>query len=525
MSLSILSFKPGHDGSIAHVHDEQLKFSLEAEKDSFPRYYSVTPDLFLKAISLVDSQPDVLCVSGWVRGFHSIEPPLWAGYYGYSPSQIIAKKGSFFGKTVELFSSTHERSHLLCGYGLSPFEQGEPCYALVWEGNIGDFYEIDSAVQVHHLGRILEDPGNKYSFLFSVGDSNFPPLKSHFRFEDAGKLMALAAFSDRKAPSPEEQRVIDFILSRESILLSTPKEALSDYQVYNSGVESDIFKSLAGKLSDAIFDCFYRAIKEKIKKKLPLIITGGCGLNCEWNSKWRDCGLFRDVFVPPCTNDTGSAIGTAIDAQLFYERKAKVRWTVYSGTEFEKDVPIDPHFERRRFSYSDVADFLRGGNVVAWVQGRYEMGPRALGNRSILANPLDPFIRDRLNRIKERESYRPIAPVCLEDEISRLSDSSHPSPHMLYFYRVTSSSLPAVTHVDCSARFQTVNQHDNDALFQLLQSFKDKTGFGVLCNTSLNFKGKGFINRTSDLVKYCLQSGIDGFVIGDEFYARPHGVL
>jgi len=225
--------------------------------------------------------------------------------------------------------------------------------------------------------------------------------------------------------------------------------------------------------------------------------------------------------VPPCTNDTGSAIGTAIDALLFYEKKAKVRWSVYAGTEFEEDASPAPQFVEREFSYANVADFLARDRVVAWVQGRYEMGPRALGNRSLLASPLNDSMRDRLNVIKQREDYRPIAPVCLEEDIGLLADSSELSPYMLHFYKVTSKSLPAVTHVDDSARFQTVNESQNEPLYRLLRSFKKKTGVGALCNTSLNFKGKGFINRTSDLVKYCDETGIDGLVIGERFFVSP----
>ncbi|HXQ35995.1 MAG TPA: hypothetical protein VN843_18410, partial [Anaerolineales bacterium] len=263
MSLSILSLKPGHDGSIAHIHNQELQFSLEAEKDSFPRYAAITPNILTQAFSLVNCPPDVICVSGWVKGFHSIEAPLASGYFGSDHSSTISTKGTFFGRKVDYFSSTHERSHLLCGYGLSPFEQGEPCYALVWEGNIGDFYEIDEDVNIHHIGRILEDPGNKYSFLFAVGDPHFTRNKGHIRFEDAGKLMALTAFSERAPASVQEQEVIDFILSRQSILLSTPKDALKDYPVFNCGVTSDTFKSLAGKFSDALFDTFYQFVKSK----------------------------------------------------------------------------------------------------------------------------------------------------------------------------------------------------------------------------------------------------------------------
>jgi hydroxymethyl cephem carbamoyltransferase len=332
--------------------------------------------------------------------------------------------------------------------------------------------------------------------------------------------MALAAFSDRTPPTDSEKHVIDFVLSRRSILLSTCKNELKDTPIFNIGVESAAFKSLAGKFSDAIFDRFFAFARQNLKDGFPLLIGGGCGLNCEWNTKWLDTGLFQDVFVPPCTNDTGSAIGTAVDAQLFFERKAKISWSVYAGLDFVMDVDEAQGFTAEPLNYRDVADFISADKVIAWVQGRYEMGPRALGNRSILANPLSNHMLDRINQIKQRESYRPIAPVCLEEDIVQFTDRSRPSPYMLFFYEVNTPTLPAVTHVDNSARFQTVNYKDNPHLYKLLTAFKQITGYGVLCNTSLNFKGCGFINRLSDLVAYAKEAGLDGFVVGNTFYRK-----
>ncbi len=517
MSSSILSLKPGHDGSIAHISDGQLQFSVEAEKDAYPRYSAINAELVLHALALVPSVPDILCISGFLKGGYFPEPPVAAGYYGWDESAIQLGETSFLGKRLPTFSSSHERSHLMCGYGLSPFPQGEPCYALVWEGNIGSFYEIDEWVRVHRIGEVLSEPGVKYSFLFMVGD---PTSNGQYRPGDAGKLMALAAFGRDDPITAEEQALIELILSRRNLVMSTPKEEVRWSVVHNAGVESVVFKSIARKFSDAMFERFYQFAKMHLRKRLPLVITGGCGLNCEWNTRWLDCGLFADVFVPPCTNDSGSAIGTAIDAQLRFDGSAKLQWSVYAGMGFAADCSIHRDYERRPFSFESVAEFLAAGNVVAWVQGRYEMGPRALGNRSILASPFDERVRDRLNRIKTRESYRPIAPVCLVDELPHIADSHVPSPYMLKFYRMTTPALPAVTHVDGSARFQTVDQDQNGPLWSLLHAFRRKTGFGVLCNTSLNSKGRGCINKMSDLAPYCQATGVDGIVIGNEFYVR-----
>jgi hydroxymethyl cephem carbamoyltransferase len=163
---------------------------------------------------------------------------------------------------------------------------------------------------------------------------------------------------------------------------------------------------------------------------------------------------------------------------------------------------------------------LADGHVVAWIQGKYEIGPRALGNRSLLAAPFAKATLDRLNTIKQREKYRPIAPACLEEDFGPLFGGIGKSPHMLFFQRVQDSRLQAVTHDDGSARTQTVNAIQNERFHSLLRAFKQRTGVGVLCNTSLNFKGKGFINRKSDLLRYVTDNGIDIAVMNDTVFLR-----
>lgn len=517
--MLILSLKGGHDGTLAAIDNGKLLFSLEAEKDSFPRYDRITPEVVTLAASRLDQIPDAIAISGWVKGFHSVERQTEAGYYGWEESGIRHRTQKFMGKDVKVFSSTHERSHILGAYGMSPYSKGQPVYCLVWEGNIGDFYEIDSNVVVHHIGRVLTDPGNKYSSLFMIGDPGFPPIKGHFRYEDAGKLMALAAYSDRAPATDDEQRLIDTILGADGLLLGRPKESYTWSPIYNAGVDSISFKNVAGKFSDALFDRFHTFAREHLRKGYPLLISGGCGLNCDWNTAWEESGLFESVFIPPCPNDSGSAIGTGVDAQHFYTGNAKIEWDVYAGDEFHDDVVGEPEgFTAHYLDLDDLAASLEAGYVVAWVQGRYEIGPRALGHRSLLAAPFSADITTRLNRIKNREGYRPIAPICLEEDAESLFGRKLPSPYMLHFSRVQSDALKAITHVDGSARVQTVSHKGNPQLYELLKAFKQRTGFGVLCNTSLNFNGRGFINRMSDLAEYSRDRELDGFVVGNKFY-------
>ncbi|PHS79662.1 MAG: proline dehydrogenase [Rhodospirillaceae bacterium] len=516
--MKILSYKPGHDGHIAYINEGRLEFSIEAEKDSWPRYASVSPSLHLRCLEYVDDIPDTISISGWVKGVHSISAPVEGGYFGCGLDTIVDRSQTLFGKNVNFFSSSHERSHVMCSYGMSPFPQGQPCYALVWEGNIGAFYHIDENVQITKVGDVLEDPGNKYAFLYALADPSFPLLSDHHRFEDAGKMMALVSYGEAGEVSAEEQELIDFVLAQKSILLSLNKRDLSDSPFLNIGVESQKFKNLARKFSDALFRRFHEFAKEHLTEGFPLIISGGCGLNCDWNSMWKETSLFEDVFIPPCTNDSGSAIGTAVDAMHHYTGKAKIDWSVYAGEDFVMDSTNLDGIHAVPLALDDVAAFLESGNIIAWVQGRYEIGPRALGNRSLIAAPFTKEMHARINKIKQREDFRPIAPICLEEEVHKHFNAHGPSPYMLHFQTVKNDKLLAITHVDGSARLQSVNEEQNPLMHALLTAFSKRTGYGVLCNTSLNFKGTGFINRMSDLLQYVLEYGLDGIVVNDIFY-------
>ena len=517
--MNILAFKPGHDGQISYLSDGKLIYSIESEKDSWPRHAEPSPSLFLRSLALTPSKPDVVALSGWLKGYDAASPSLGAGYWGETAEAISQHRQTIFGQDVAVFSSSHERSHLMCAYGMSPFPQGDPCYALVWEGNLGSFYRIDENVSVTKIGDVMSEPGIKYAFLFGLADPSFPSRRGYFRFGDAGKLMALASYGKPGRPDAEEAALINSILPQHKFLSSTKKEMFSSSKFHNIGVEASAFKSLARKWSDAIFRRFYRFAEDNLRERLPLLIAGGCGLNCHWNTAWMESNLFADVFVPPCANDSGSAIGTAVDAMFAHTGGAKIDWDVYAGDHFVYDDADLDGLQVRPLHFGEVAAFLRDGNIIAWVQDRYEMGPRALGNRSLLASPLLADNLTKLNRIKRRESFRPIAPICMEEDIDRLFEHQGPSPYMLYFQTVKTDALPAITHVDRSTRIQSVTPRQNRTIHALLDAFREQTGYGVLCNTSLNFEGRGFINRMSDLVRYARSRHLDGFVAGDNFFA------
>ncbi|GAB4295948.1 MAG: nodulation protein U [Roseovarius sp.] len=518
---SFLAFKPGHDGAVAHVLDGRLDFAIEAEKDSFLRHDWLGPAHFADTLARLEAPPDAICVSGWSKGFNEFRWRLGAGYFGADETGIVTRPTTVFGRPARYFSSSHERSHIWSAYALSPFAQGEPVYCLVWEGVIGRFYEVDADLRVTAFPTVLDSPGYRYAFVYALADPEFPADARYPRLNDAGKLMALAAFDDGAPLAAEDQELIEEILTAPDVGESLRKARFRGRRHYDVGVRDPAFTRFAHAFQRALFARFHDFARALLIPGRPLLIAGGCGLNCDWNAAWRDCGLFRDVFVPPCANDTGSALGTAVDAMRHFTGQAKLQWDVYAGQDFEDDLPRAGDagdVEIAPFDPARVARLLAEGRIIAHAAGRAEMGPRALGNRSILASPLRPESLDRLNTIKRRESYRPIAPIVAEDYAPRVFSPGRPSPFMLYFDRVTSDALPAVTHVDGSARIQTVSAAQNPRMHALLRAFQAETGHAVLCNTSLNFPGRGFINRTSDLMDYARTSGLDGFVAADRLW-------
>jgi hydroxymethyl cephem carbamoyltransferase len=508
----------GHDGSYVLLEDETLVCSIEGEKDSQDRQSLLNEE---KINQLSISNPDIK-VSCY---------PL----FGVDGS--IRSSRNILG--VEEFRSSHERAHIMCAYGMSPYPQGQPCYVLCYEGQIGRFYYIDESLSITKFPTTLVQPGFRYESVFELANNRLSTRISH---SAPGKLMALTGFARKQGnkwsdfinklldvpplfqleknwkeynldsidiEKGVDKEIIKFLTDR------TPEfTALCDPLKNMGGVESQEFKDFSHYFSQAIFDRFYNDAKKFVTKKIPLLITGGCGLNCDWNTQWKECGLFSDVFIPPVCNDSGIAIGLAVDAQWSYIKKAKINWSPYTGEEFIDDISL----EYQSLNLEKIVSLLLKGEIVAWVQGKYEIGPRALCHRSLLSSPFDAAMQDKLNKIKQRENYRPIAPVCIENEVSKFFDWSGPSPYMLQFMDVKNPNLKAVTHVDGTARTQTLNKEQDEKTYNLLKSFEVKTGYPILCNTSLNFLGKGFINRMSDLKKYTMNAGINVIVVNNRMY-------
>ncbi|CAD6538124.1 carbamoyltransferase [Paraburkholderia sabiae] len=257
-----------------------------------------------------------------------------------------------------------------------------------------------------------------------------------------------------------------------------------------------------------------------------LCMAGGVALNCVMNSKIRDLGPFDEVWVQPAAGDAGTALGAALWTD-YRERGDKTRhWAMnhaYLGPEYGDDeierflkwskIP----YRRARDVVSETADMLAANKVIGWYQGRTEFGPRALGARSILASPVDSHMQARLNEIKDREDFRPVAPVVMEEHAADWFVGGQRAPFMLFVFDVReeqAARIPAVRHVDGTARVQTVNREQHALYYDLLDAFRQRTGVPVLVNTSFNTRGEPMVNSPRDAVESFWTSPLDALVIG-----------
>lgn len=523
--MSIVGYKAaGHDGAVCCIENGELLYSIEGEKDSGDRHALLGPEDLRSILDRWQTRPSVVCSDSRSIDSHLLE------YHGISLDEILWSRAAAAGREFEYASVPHELAHIACAYALSDLPESQEFYALVWEGYLGRLYHVDRDFVISKL-EVMDYVGVRYSFPYHATGRD-----GIYGHSAAGKIMALAGLAKPDdVRQPALQRVAGLLLDswvtharHERISLNGDRDLLYRELSYLEGksVDSPEFVALCKALQDGIFERFFAVARRNVSRKLPLLIAGGCALNCDWNTQWRNCGLFSSVFVPPVPSDCGIAIGVAAAVNYVKTGRMKLRWDVYAGEEFvEESGELEARgFREQPLDLEALCErMLERDWVVAWVQGRYEIGPRALCHRSLMAAPFRPEIRDRLNAIKKREYFRPVAPVCLEETVSEHFDWRGPSPHMLYFQNVRSRDLGATTHLDGTARVQTVSASQDRRTWALLDGMRKLGGLGVACNTSLNFLGKGFINRSSDLARYAAEQRLDAVVVNDRMYVNGNG--
>jgi len=273
-----------------------------------------------------------------------------------------------------------------------------------------------------------------------------------------------------------------------------------------------------------------RRLAEETGEK-NVCLAGGVALNCVANGRLVREGPFENVWIQPAAGDNGVALGCALYGHHAVKERPRsfVMRSPYLGRaydRFDEDEAFRPFWvkltTKRKKAPKIVdraAEALAGGAIVGWFQGACEFGPRALGNRSILADPRDPAIKDRVNRrVKFRQGFRPFAPAVLAEDAAEYFEGTAESPYMLLAMRVREDArgrIPGVVHVDGTARVQTVREEDNPRFHALLSAFKERTGVGVLLNTSFNVRGEPIVEVPFDAMDCFLGSGIDALALHD----------
>jgi len=256
-----------------------------------------------------------------------------------------------------------------------------------------------------------------------------------------------------------------------------------------------------------------------------LCIAGGVGLNCVMNQRLLALPFVDRIYVQPAASDAGTAIGAALEVLAERGVQPETMEHVYTGPSFS-DEEIEKALQSFKVSYrreEDVCRFaaekLAQGCIVAWFQGAMEFGPRALGNRSILADPRDPAMKDRINAtIKFREDFRPFAPAVLEESVEEYFSDGVKSPFMTLTFdvrREKQAQIASITHVDGTARIQTVSRETNPRFHRLISEFGKLSGVPMVINTSFNVKGQPIVCTPRDAVSTFFMTGMDHLVLGD----------
>lgn len=415
----------------------------------------------------------------------------------------------------------HHLSHAASAFHASPYTRaavmtidgrGEKATTAYYRGEANDLVQLGQVEMPHSLGLLYERVTTHLGFLHSSDEYKVMALASYGKPEFVKEFQSMIHVykdgtytiddTDLSLPfGPQRRKGDDFTRHHFNIAHSLQK------------VLQDTVLQLAEWLHDQTGED-------------NLCMAGGVALNCVMNAYLRDHGPFKNIWVQPAAGDAGTALGAAlwIDAteRLVNGRSFRMDHA-YWGPDYT-DAEIEKFLKWTKVPYrklnsvaEETAKILAEDKIIGWFQGRMEFGPRALGSRSILASPINASMQARLNEVKDREDFRPVAPVVLEEDAAEWFEGASYSPFMLFVYPVRpdkADRIPAVRHVDGTARIQTVNQKQHPMYHQLLKEFKKLTGVPVLVNTSFNTLGKPIVCTPRDAIECFWSSPFDALVIG-----------
>lgn len=438
------------------------------------------------------------------------------GYYGcieYVGHHVSHAASSF------LYSPFDEAA-IMTVDGVGEWETGIYGYGKVNEMHVMDQLEFPNSIGLLYsaitsfLGFRVNSGEYKVMGLAPYGKPRYGDLLSQlFTYQEHGKITLNLSYFDFIYGERMYSKLLSQLLSMEP-------------RVPESSIEQ-CHMDLASSIQNILEECLLHMLSYlgTLVDTKKLCMSGGVALNCTANRRVLRDSPFNELFIQPASGDAGCCLGAAayVYSQRIKTRPEKLSH-VYLGMKYD-DEAILCLLDNMDLQYEDyknnsltkrTAELLAQGNVVGWFQGAMEFGPRALGNRSILGDPRGETMRERINQmVKKREGFRPFAPAVLEEEADKHFKCCSESPFMTMTYYVESPlSLPAVTHVDKSARVQTVSKQTNPEFYALIKAFYDISGCPMLLNTSFNVRGEPIVATPVDAIKCFVNTKIDYLVIG-----------
>jgi carbamoyltransferase len=453
-----------HDASVSLIEDGEILFAGHAERYSKQKNdWYVNHNLINDALQY--GTPDAIAY---------YEKPL------LKASRLLLNGGSgdwnpkFDIEGIPRKSFSHHYSHAAAGYYTSSFNDA----VIVVLDAIGEYNT--STIWIGEGEKIKIKYKQNYPVSFGLFYSAFTQLIGLMPNQEEYIMMGMAAYGDW---TKYYNKVDEYFPSYTSQKYNFHK-GITDWGWVSEQDKFDI-AAAAQMVYEQRLNDFMRMAKSLTGKK-HLVFMGGCALNSSANTLlWK---IFKDVWIMPNPGDAGSSLGAA---SALYGKH--INWiSPYLGYDLKGKYPV-----------KKIIDGLLKDGVVAVANGKAEYGPRALGNRSILADPRDPSIKDKVNRIKQREMFRPFAPVVMEEYASEWFDMNFSSPYMQYTVKcLQPEKIPSVVHKDGTSRVQTVNQYQHKGLYEVLKIWKDLTGIPILLNTSLNIKGQPLLNDEQDIIDW-----------------------
>tara|TARA_B100001750_G_scaffold2689_1_gene2204 strand:+ start:1856 stop:3556 length:1701 start_codon:yes stop_codon:yes gene_type:complete len=551
-----------HDSAAAILKDgvviaaiEEERFSRKKFDDGFPK---LAIDWCLQHAKLLPNQLNsvafydkpVLKFERLLDNYIAVAPrglssfldiiPRWIHRRLWVKDEIMKNLTGFKGKII---FPEHHISHAAHAFFTSPFTES----AILTVDGVGEWSTTafgvahDTKIEITHDIRWPHSLGLFYSaFTYFLG---FKVNEGEY------KLMGLSAYGKPKYYDLILDELID-VKTDGSIHLNMKYFAFTYDKVMTNQNFSNLFeiqpRKEGQKMEEKYYDIAASAqlvledillkmaehVHKKTKKK-NLCLGGGVALNGVANNKLLKDGPFEKLHIPPSPGDAGSAVGCAQYSYFCHENNKReiqidtkrIQNNVYLGPSYSND-DIKSYLEDNNIEYKffgresllqTTAKLISEGNVIGWFQGRMEWGPRALGNRSILADPRLPEMKDILNeKIKHRESFRPFAPSILEEHVSEYFELDVPSPYMLLVAKIKKpDKIPAVTHIDGTGRLQSVSRDVNPLYYDLITEFHKITGVPVIINTSMNVMGEPIVNTPEQAHAMILKTDMDYLVLGD----------